>query len=54
VEPMYGELWEIGIKMGRSICGHEKVDARACRISVSKGKMLEHSWNADNLHCFYV
>jgi hypothetical protein len=26
----------------------------AYHLSDSQGKMMEHSWNVDNLHCFYV
>jgi hypothetical protein len=25
-----------------------------CRLSYPQGKMLQHSWNADSLRCFFV
>jgi hypothetical protein len=30
----------------------DKARPGAYRLSDSQGKMLEHSWNTDNLHCF--
>jgi hypothetical protein len=32
----------------------EKMRLGAYRLSDSQGKMLEHSWNTDNLHHFYI
>jgi hypothetical protein len=54
MEPSYYELPQVGIKMGRVDMVGEKMRPGAYRLSDSLGKMLEYSWNADNLHHFYV
>jgi hypothetical protein len=40
--------------MGRAICGHGKVEEGAYHLSDPQGKMLDHSWNADRIHHFFV
>jgi hypothetical protein len=45
---------KLELKWGRSYAAVEKARPGAYRLSDSQGKVLEHSWNADNLHHFYI
>jgi hypothetical protein len=32
----------------------EKMEPGAYRLSDTQGRVLEHSWNVENHHCFYI
>jgi hypothetical protein len=54
MEPTHRELQKARIEVGRAVHGHRKLETRAYHLSKSLGRMLEQSWNADNLHHFFI
>jgi hypothetical protein len=53
-KPTHGSLRKNGAEMDQTFPSDRKTRLGSFRLADTEGRALKHSWNADNLCCFYI
>jgi hypothetical protein len=53
-KPSHGSFGNIGTQVDRTFRADGKTRPRSFPLVDSEGRVLEHSWNTDNLRHFYI